>query len=93
MAPWPLANAKKAEQHLSAAYKIARSRRNSYYLGVMHYRLGNPAAAISFFSEAVRAAPASASEADFGDWVKAEAQKAVDECQRLLEDGHTSEEM
>ena len=40
MAPWPLQNAKLAKTHLHAAHRIVPSRRNCYYLGVLHYRLG-----------------------------------------------------
>lgn len=77
MAPWPLANAKKAEEHLGAAYKIAKCRRNCYYLGVMHYRLGRPAKAAHFFREAIKAKPLTPSEGDFTEWVLTEAKSAL----------------
>lgn len=82
MAPWPLSNAKLAEEHLSAAHRVVPSRRNAYYLGVMHYRRGRPAAAAPFFREAIKAQSASASEGDFGEWVEKEARAALVVCER-----------
>lgn len=81
MAPWPLSNAKASEQHLMAAYKIAPCRRNAYYLGVMHYRLGRKAQAARFFQEAINAKPLTPSEGDFTEWVKQEAALALQACE------------
>jgi hypothetical protein len=36
MAPWPLKNDKLAKTHLHAAHRLVASRRNCYYLGVLH---------------------------------------------------------
>lgn len=80
MAPWPMANARLAEEHLSAAHRLVASRRNAYYLGVMHYRLGRPEKAAERFREAIKAKCASASEQDFGDWMVAEAKLALGAC-------------
>ena len=77
MAPWPLANAKLAKQHLHAAHKIVPCRRNCYYLGVMYYRLGEPAAAVPYFKEALKARCQSAGERDFGDFILREATDAL----------------
>lgn len=80
MAPWPLSNAKASEQHLTAAYKIAPCRRNAYYLGVMHYRLGRKGEAARFFREAIAAQPLTPAEGDFTEWVKNEATLALSAC-------------
>lgn len=82
MAPWPLSNAKASEQHLMAAYKIAPCRRNAYYLGVMHYRLGRKDQAARFFREAITAKPLTPSEGDFTEWVKREATLALAVCEQ-----------
>ena len=82
MAPWPLCNPKLAEAHLTTAHKQIASRRNAYYMGVMHYRLGRPERAMPYFREAIRARCASPSEADFGDWMLAEAKSALAVCQK-----------
>ena len=82
MAPWPLSNAKASEQHLTAAYKIAPCRRNAYYLGVMHYRLGRKDQAAGFFREAITAKPLTPSEGDFTEWVKHEATLALAVCEQ-----------
>ena len=75
--PWPLCNAKLAKQHLHAAHSIVPSRRNSYYLGVMYYRLGEPKAAVPFFKQALKARCNSPSERDFGGFVLKEAADAL----------------
>jgi len=77
MAPWPLSNAKLAKQHLLAAHKTVPSRRNSYYVGVMYYRLGQPAEAVPYFEAALKARCNSASERDFGDFILQEAADAL----------------
>ena len=82
MAPWPMCNPKLAEEHLSAAHRIVPSRRNTYYLGVMHYRLGRPEVAARFFRDAIKASCASASEQDFGNWMLAEAKLALKSCEQ-----------
>lgn len=81
MAPWPLSSAKLAEKHLSLAHGVVASRRNCYYLGVMHYRLGRKEKAAPFFRDAIAAKSNSASEADFGEWVAQEAEKALAACE------------
>ena len=82
MAPWPLCNPKRAEEHLSTAHRIVPSRRNSYYMGVLHYRLGRPAEAERYFRQALSAKCASASEADFGGFMLRESKAALDACAR-----------
>jgi hypothetical protein len=82
MAPWPLCNPKRAEEHLSTAHRIVPSRRNSYYMGVLHYRLGRPVEAERYFRQALSAKCASASEADFGGFMLREAKAALDACAR-----------
>jgi len=84
MAPWPLHNANKAEEHLMAAHRIVPSRRNCYYLGVLNYRLGRVANAIPYFEASVKARCNSASEQDFGGWVLQEAKLAIQECEQQL---------
>ena len=80
MAPWPLCNAALAEQHLGAAHKLKPSRRNAYYMGVLNYRLGRKEQAADFFRQSLKARCASASEADFGDFVLKEAKRALAKC-------------
>ena len=79
MAPWPLSNPKKSEEHLTAAYKVAPCRRNAYYLGVMNYRLGRPEKAAKFFREAIKAKPLTPAEGDFTEWVLAEAKEVSEQ--------------
>jgi len=77
MAPWPLSNAQLAKEHLHAAHKVLPSRRNSYYLGVMYFRLGEPTEAVPYFEAALKAKCGSASEHDFGDFILKEAADAL----------------
>jgi tetratricopeptide (TPR) repeat protein len=81
MAPWPLSSAKKAEEHLLSAHRIAPCRRNAYYLGVMHYRLGRPSKAADYFREAIQGKAFTPSEGDFSEWVLDEAKKALAICE------------
>ena len=64
-----------------AAYKIAKCRRNAYYLGVMHYRLGRKAKAAEFFREAIGLNALTAAEGDFTEWVRQEATLALRACE------------
>jgi hypothetical protein len=77
-----LVSPKRAEEHLSTAHRIVPSRRNSYYMGVLHYRLGRPVEAERYFRQALSAKCASASEADFGGFMLREAKAALDACAR-----------
>ena len=86
MAPWPLCNADQAIRHLGMAHKVApHSRRNNYYLGVAHYRLGRPAEAAPYFRKAIACKPNSVTEADFGEWVLARAKEALAKCEAAAE--------
>ena len=38
VAPWPIGNLKLAEQFMDKALKVAKSRRNHYYVGVVAFR-------------------------------------------------------
>lgn len=84
MAPWPLQNSKLAKTHLHAAHRIVPSRRNCYYLGVLHYRLGDCRAAAPYFRAAKTAPCNSASERDFGEFLRREATEALHACEAKL---------
>jgi len=81
MAPWPLKNEKLAKTHLHAAHRVVPSRRNCYYLGVLHYRLGEFRAAAPYFRAATTAPCNSPSERDFGDFMHASSVEALRACE------------
>ena len=79
---WALAGSRIALPDNTHAWKVApHSRRNNYYLGVAHYRLGRPAEAAPYFRKAIACKPNSATEADFGEWVLARAKEALAKCE------------
>ena len=71
-----------AEQASREAHRIAPCRRNAYYLGVMHYRLGRPKEAAGFFREAIAAKAFTPAEGDFTEWVLQEAKEALGVCEK-----------
>ena len=85
MAPWPLKNDKLAKTHLHAAHRCAlSSRRNCYYLGVLHYRLGDYRAAAPYFRAATKAPCNSPSERDFGEFMRTSSIEALQACEAEL---------
>jgi len=84
MAPWPLKNDYLAKTHLHAAHRIVPSRRNCYYLGVLHYRLGDYRTAAPYFRAATKAPCNSASERDFGEFMRTASVEALRACEAEL---------
>lgn len=82
-APWPVHSFKKGKYHFDAAYRIGpKSRRNTYYQGVVARAEKRPEDAIKWFKAALAAKPTSPEEADIGAFVLEQSKLALEDLQK-----------
>jgi tetratricopeptide (TPR) repeat protein len=77
LAPWPYGSLDKAAEVMDEAAKLAPSRRNLYFVGVVAYKRKQWSKAADHFRKAQAAKPGSITESDFADFVLAESKRAL----------------
>jgi hypothetical protein len=90
VAPWPVGNKGKAAKFLREGARLAPTRRNLYYAGVNAYQMGEFGDAADFFSRTLKAGPCkspSSTEADFADFILAEAKRGLKLSEEALAGG------
>ena len=77
IAPWPLGNANRALKEMSAALAIEpKSRRNNYYVCLLHYKAGDKQKAAKQCEAALRAS-CLGSEQDYCDFLTGEVKRIL----------------
>ena len=87
VAPWPVGSKQKAMNHLLKGAKLAPTRRNLYYVGVVAYQTGDYLKAKEYFSQSLSrpiCKAQSSTECDIADFISKEAKRGLKLAQEAM---------